>query len=142
MAILNYTTTIKPNKSILEISESLSKRGANKIIVDYKDGLPIGLTFQIIHKGQPIFFSLPSNIEGVYECLKRQNVPNKFRTMEQATRTSWRIIKSWIDAQMAIIDAELVTPAQVFLPYAITKSGKTIYEDISNISLLLPQADI
>lgn len=138
MPIKNYTTTVNPNKTIREISDDLVKRGANKILVDYDNGLASSLTFQLIHKGQPLLFNLPANIQGVYDCLQRQKVPNKHRTMEQATRTAWRIIKVWIEAQMAIIDAEIVTPAQVFLPYVVTQTGNTLYEDMDSLTLLLP----
>ena len=41
---------------------------------------------------------------------------------------------------MAIIDTMMVEPAEVFLPYAITKSGKTLYEDAKDQPHLLPPA--
>ncbi len=137
MPILNYTTSINSIKTIGEITQALVKRHANKIVVDYEVGVPISLTFQMLHKGNPMFFSLPANVDSVYECLNRQNVAKKYRTKDQAARTAWRIIKVWIDAQMAIIEAEIVTPAQVFLPYAITKSGNTLYEEIDKTNILL-----
>ncbi len=140
MPILNYTTKIKPSKTISEITDALVQRSANKIIVDYDNGLPVALTFQLMHKSRPIFFFIPSNWEGVLNVLKTQKgVSKQFKNEEQAVRTSWRILKVWIDAQMAIIDAEIVTPAQVFLPYAITKSGKTLYEEIEGTNLLLKE---
>ena len=139
MPILNYTTTIKPIKTIGEITQALVERKANKIVVDYENTIPVALTFQLVHKSTPILFSLPANVEGVYECLKKQKVPKKYQTKDQASRTAWRILKVWIDAQMAIIDAEIVTPAQVFLPYAVTKSGNTLYEEIESTNLLLNQ---
>jgi len=136
MAILNYTTTINSIKTIGEITQALVERGANKIVVDYKESFPIALTFTMNHKGQQMFFELPANINGVQNVLIKQNVPKKYQTREQAIRTSWRIIKVWVDAQMAIIDAEIVTPAQVFLPYAITKNGKPLYSEIENTGIL------
>ena len=137
MPILNYTTSIDSIKTIGEITKALVKRGANKIVTDYEGSIPIALTFQIIHKGKSIFFAMPANIDGVYGCLKKQNIANKYKTKEQASRTSWRIIKVWIDAQMAIIDSEIVDIAQVFLPYAICKSGNILYDELENTPLLL-----
>lgn len=139
MPILNYTTSINAIKTIGEITQDLVERGANKIVVDYEDSLPVSLTFQLLHKDRPLLFNLPANIKGVNECLIRQGVPKKYQSKEQAVRTAWRIIKVWIEAQMAIIDAEIVTPAQVFLPYAITKNGKTLYEEIDKANVLLMQ---
>ena len=34
-----------------------------------------------------------------------------------------------IEDQMAIIDAEVAEMAEVFLPYAVTKKGNTLYAD-------------
>ena len=137
MPILNYTTTINSIKTIGEITQDLVERGANKIVVDYENALPVALTFQLIHNSKPILFSLPANIEGVHGCLIKQKVYKKYQTKEQAARTAWRILKVWIEAQIAIIDAEIVTPAQVFLPYAITKSGRTLYDEIDTHNILM-----
>jgi len=57
MAILNYTTTIDSEKSILEIQ-------------------------------------------------KDPKVPRSKCTDEQALRVSWRIIKDWVKAQMAIVECQ------------------------------------
>jgi hypothetical protein len=41
---------------------------------------------------------------------------------------------------MAIVEAQLADIAEVFLPYAITKSGETLYKEIqSNGMLMLTQ---
>lgn len=52
-------------------------------------------------------------------------------TKEQALRVSWRILKDWIVAQMAIIQAKLASLTQVFLPYIVAKDGKTLFEKFS-----------
>ena len=45
-------------------------------------------------------------------------------------RTAWRITKDWVEAQMAIVETKMVTLPQVFLPYAVTQNGQTVYEKI------------
>jgi hypothetical protein len=51
---------------------------------------------------------------------------------------AWRITKDWVEAQLAIIESQMVTTAQVFLPYAVTSNGQTLYEYIGqNTQLLL-----
>lgn len=56
----------------------------------------------------------------------------------QAVRTAWRIVKDWVEAQMALQETQMVTTAQVFLPYMIMPNGKTVSENvIANPSLLL-----
>ena len=62
--------------------------------------------------------------------------------MEQANRTAWRIIKEWIPAQMALIETEMVTVEEVFLPYMLT-GKQTLYQALSNGDLkMLPGADL
>ena len=43
-----------------------------------------------------------------------------------------------MEAQLAIIETRMVTTAQVFLPYAITANGQSLYEYVgSHVTLLL-----
>ena len=49
-------------------------------------------------------------------------------TPEQAAKVAWRIAKDWLEAQSALIDAQLATLDEVMLPYLIDgNSGKTLY---------------
>ena len=34
---------------------------------------------------------------------------------DQAVRTAWRIVKDWVEAQMALVETQMVTTAEVFL---------------------------
>jgi hypothetical protein len=43
-------------------------------------------------------------------------------------RTAWRIIKDWVQAQLALVEINMVTVPQVFLPYAIMQDGRTLWE--------------
>jgi hypothetical protein len=58
-----------------------------------------------------------------------RNVPRSKCTEAQAKRVAWRIVKDWVAAQMAIVDAQLADVAEVFLPYAITRTGLTVYQE-------------
>jgi hypothetical protein len=52
-------------------------------------------------------------------------------------------VKDWVEAQLAIIETRMVTTAQVFLPYAVTTNGQTLYEYIGqNTQLLLGEGNI
>lgn len=139
MPILNYTTKINAIKTISEIQQVLVRHGAKKIITDYdNDGLPIGVTFYIELQGQTIFFALPANWEGVLTALKKDKKVSKLlHTKEHALRVSWRIVKDWVEAQMAIVEAQMASVTEVFLPYAITKEGTTLYNYISNNGAML-----
>lgn len=138
MPILNYTTKIDSYKTISEIQQMLAKAGATKIVVDNMDGLPAGLTFCINWRGNMAAFALPCNIEGVLKSMKNSSkIPKNLKTKEQALRVSWRILKEWISAQLAIVEAELCQLPEVFLPYAVTKSGQTLFKHVENNGQLL-----
>lgn len=138
MAILNYTTSIDCEKTISEIQKCLVKHGASKIVTDYSNGLPSAVTFCLTLNGNIAAFSLPANYSGVLKAMKNDSkVPRSKCTDEQAQRVSWRIVKDWVEAQMAIVEAQLADVAEVFLPYAITKNGNTLYKEIQGSGILL-----
>jgi hypothetical protein len=63
------------------------------------------------------------------------------RTLEQALRVSWRILKDWVEAQIAIVETKMVQIEQVFLPYAIMPDGRMLYERVRDAQFRLPLAD-
>lgn len=141
MPILNYTTEISFEKSISEITKVLVRHGAHKIVTDYKNNVPVAVTFCLTLDGVLVGFSLPAKYSGVLKAMKSdRNVPRSKCTEEQALRVSWRIIKDWTESQMALVQAELADMAEVFLPYAITKGGKTLYEHIKDDKMLMLNA--
>lgn len=139
MAIKNYTTTINANKTIGEIQELLSKHGANAIMTEYNNGEVIGLSFKIMTPRGEMGVRLPANTDRVLQVLRNQRKKNNQvkDTMEQATKTAWRIIKDWIDAQMAILETEMVEIEEIFLPYMINNDGQTLYQAFKNNQLML-----
>lgn len=142
MAILNYTTSIDSEKTISEIQKCLVKHGASKIVTDYQDGVPSAVTFCLTINQNLVGFALPANYEGVLMSMKKdKKVPNRLCTKEQALKVSWRIVKDWVEAQMAIVEAKLADVAEVFLPYAITKSGTTLYKEIQGDGMKLLQSN-
>lgn len=125
MAIKNYTTTIDVYKSLGEIQGALASHGARKIMVDYDDGQPIGITFGIETPDGPRGFLLPANVDGVKAVFSNQKV----KAQEgQAERTAWRNVRDWIMAQMAIIEAGQVEIEEVFFPYLTDGRGHTVYQ--------------
>lgn len=132
MAILNYTTGIKTEKTAAEIQEKLAKAKAQAVLTEYdSEGIMCAMSFRINTPYGMVFFRLPANAEGVYQALRKDGkVPNKLKTKEQAARVAWRILKDWVEAQLAIVDAQMAGIAEVFLPYAQGPDGKTMYQAI------------
>lgn len=134
MPLLNYTTKIDANRTVSEIQHILAAHGARSISVDYDDrGTPAAVTFMVIVREIPINFRLPSNHIGVFNVLKAdKDIQKRFKTEEHAWRVAWRILKDWVEAQMAIIEAGLATMAEVFLPYAVMPDGQTVYQKFAS----------
>lgn len=133
MPILNYTTRIEVVTTAAEIMKILSQAGARKVVLDFdQGGEPAALTFVLDWQGLQTAYALPARHEGVLRVLKQDKVPAKFQTSEQARRVTWRILRDWVDAQMAIVRAEVASLPEVFLPYAVTGDGQTLYERVTN----------
>jgi hypothetical protein len=141
MAILNYTTTIAVDKTVGEIQKILGAHGAKSIQVDYTLGIPSAVAFFVDTPFGERTYLLPANVEGVWQALAQQHrkgkVPIRLTTKEQAARVAWRIIKDWTEAQMAIIEAGMVTLDQVMLPY-MQVGQESLYEALKGSRLALP----
>jgi hypothetical protein len=136
--IANYTTTVTAKKSIREIEDMLVAHGARQILYDYDRGQPVGLSFIVATRFGEVAFRVPANIDTVKVVLAKQRVRVTVSD-ELATRVAWRILKDWIRAQMAILETEMVTIDQVFLPYMQAgEGGKTLYEVMLDHHLQLP----
>ena len=142
MAILNYTTGIDFEKTISEIQKCLVAHGATKIVTDYTDKIPTSITFCLSINDNLIAFALKAKYDGVLKAMQKdKKVPRSKCTKEQALRVSWRIIKNWTEAQMALTEAQLADVAEVFLPYAVTKSGDTLYNEIKGNGMLMLKSE-
>jgi len=75
-------------------------------------------------------FRLPANVEAVEAILTRQfkSGRSRFASREHATKVAWRILKDWVEAQLALLQTGMVTIEQAFLPYAQNANGQTVYE--------------
>jgi len=73
--------------------------------------------------------------------LKREKVQARYATPEHAERVAWRIVKDWLEAQLAIIRTEMATLDQVMLPYMRADDGRTVYELYRDQALALPAGE-
>ena len=129
MPILNYTTTISVDKTVGEVTKVLARKGVARISTLYDtEGAPSGLAFTMTTPHGPREFEIPVNVEGVLASMKRdRNVPNSKTNPAQAQRVAWRILKDWIEAQVALIEAQMASLDQIMLPYLIVNPGQTLY---------------
>jgi len=134
MPILNYTTSISTEKTVSEIQKMLVKHKATSFLTDYdSEWVLTHLSFRMATEHGVIPFRLPVNIDGVYAVLsKDKRVSKKHKTREQAARVAWRICKDWVAAQLAIVEANMASPVEVFLPYVTTSTGDTLYQSLES----------
>ena len=130
MAILNYTTTISAEKTAMEIQSRLAKAKAQAVLCEYDDlGVMTAMSFRVATKYGVVSFRLPANTDGVLRALTRDvKVPKRLKTHQQAANVAWRVLKDWVEAQLAIVEAEMAELAEVFLPYAQDQDGRTTYQ--------------
>ena len=135
MPLLNYTTKVNVYTTLGEIQGQLVAHGAKKIVQDYdEDGHIAALSFLIDTPAGPRGIRLPANVDAVHAVLTRQKVKCD---RDQAERVAWRIVKDWVEAQMAILESEMVHMDEIFLPYMVNDSGKTLFQVYRNNQLML-----
>lgn len=141
MAILNYTTTVDSFKTVSEIEYILMKHNAKSIMKHYSSKSITGLSFLIDTGVQQIPVRLPVKVDECLKVLKKEKRENPKKqikdTREQAERVAWRILKDWVEAQMALLDIEMVRFEEIFLPYIECKNGQTIYERLEEKQFML-----
>lgn len=132
MAILNYTTSISTEKTAAEIQKKLAMAKAQAVLCEYDDnGVMCAMSFRLNTPHGMISFKLPSKTQGVYKALQRDaKVPKRLKTNEQAARVSWRIVKDWVEAQLAMVEADQADMVELFLPHAQNLNGQTVYQSL------------
>lgn len=127
--ILNYMTEVDPIKSASEVMAMLAVKGAKTVQIEYENGEPSAMAFRIDCQGVEMPFRLPCNWRGVLKALEK-TAPYSRQNEKQAKRTAWRIVKDYVEAQLAIVESNQAEMAEVFMGYAITKGGVTLFQRI------------
>jgi hypothetical protein len=139
MALKNYTTKVPANRSVQEIQDMLQKAGTTGVLLKYEKGTGRieGLSFQIEFGNKKMGFKLPLQWREAQNVLASEG-NRRAGDDDYAYRVAWRILRDWVDVQVALIEIKQVQLVQVFLPYAIQKNQKTVFENIvENPNLLL-----
>lgn len=139
MAILNYTTQIEAAKTVGQIHEILRTHGAQSVLTNYDERGEIeSLSFEVNTPNGVAQIRLPVDPDAVLRVMKKfdSHVPNRLQTRPQAVRIAWRIVKDWVEAQMAILETEMVKMEQIFLPYIQVRGGQTFFEVFESRKML------
>lgn len=97
------------------------------------------MAFQVAGPDGPLSIKLPMDVNATLRKLEDSYIPGRFVTKPHAYRVAWRIIKDWVEAQMALLETEMVKMEQIILPYILTPSGKTVYEIVADSQFMLDE---
>lgn len=128
MPLLNYTTSVPATRTIAQVQRMLAEAGAEAVTATYHAGSVTGLSFVIAGPLGARSYVLPVKPWAVERVLAGQRVPARYQTAEHAYRVAWRILKDWLEAQLAIVATEMAELDQVMLPYMTDDTGRTVYE--------------
>ena len=128
------TTKISAEQTVTEIQKVLGKYGAGKILTEYKDGEIIAVSFSVNISNNDIPFKLPCRWQAIYnEFASRRKTHRKNseeKDIKQAKRTAWRQILRWVEAQLALVNTNMVKIQEVFMPYIQVNIKQTLYEKL------------
>lgn len=142
--LLNYTTDVPVERTIGEIQHALVAAKATSILTEYEDGELRAISFKIrAQHGQELPFRLPAKVDEAYRVMYGHQPPHQVRRYgqnwrRQAQRTAWRILLTWVKAQLSIIELEMAKPEEVFLPYLLVGPNRTLFQDVQDQHFRLP----
>lgn len=127
--LMNYTTEVPADRSIMAIKKLLVEFGANAIMEEYlSDGKIYSIAFKIGTRS----YKLPVNYDGVkrvlFENKRTRGVDSDRKRDEQSYRVSWRILHDWIHSQLSLVKSGQAMADQVLLPYMMFDGKRTLYE--------------
>jgi len=133
------TTHIETAQTVGEIQRLLGNCGASAVLTEYENGEVIAVSFKVLFNGQHIPFRLPCRWQAILKTLqlRRKRRPYKHSDEAQARRVAWRQILRWIEAQLALVETEMVQIQEVFMPYLQMNTGKTLYESLEDTKFKL-----
>ena len=139
----NYTTEIPVERTIAEIQAILAQNGARGIALEYDgNGRIQDIFFKIRLQDKELPFRLPAKPEKVYAAIfAGMQYEDRLRQerMRKAEAIAWRICKTWLEAQITLINLEQAKLEEVFLPYLVLPSNKTLFETMERNQFLLPE---
>ena len=112
------TTKIDPEQTVTQIQRILGQYGAGAVMTEYDKGEIVSVTFKVKIKDKDIPFRLPCRWEAIDKVLmsRRKRLKNTDEIAHQAKRIAWRQVLRWVEAQMALIETDMVKIQEVFMP--------------------------
>ncbi len=142
MTLHMETTKVSAEKTASDIMSLLVKAGVSAVHTEYKDKKVVALSFSVeintdvdYHDTHTVPFRLPVRTEPLFLYFQnRRDSYNRADHVEwdraKAERVAWRQIYRWIQAQLALIETDMVKFEEVFLPYVQTGIDETLFQKL------------
>lgn len=134
---LNYTTTIPVHQTVSECQSILAAAGASSAAVHFEDGQPAGFSFSLKTPHGIRAFTLPVNVPAMRAVLLKTDFSSlkasrskldQLVSREHAAMVAWRVVKDWLEANLALIAAKMATIDEVMLPYLMVDDDRTLFQ--------------
>lgn len=135
---LNYTTSIPVAQTVGECQAILGAAGAASVAVHFEDGEPAGLSFSLRTPHGLRNFTLPVDVKAMQAVLVKAERAGQFASLkkssakwtgrEHAAMVAWRVVKDWLEANLALIAAQMATLSEVMLPYLHVDEDHTLWQ--------------
>lgn len=137
MSLFMETTKIEASRTVAEIQELLGRYGCAGVMTLYENNEVKAVCFQIMFLDKSMAFKLPCRWEAIYNVMRKdikRPREGKLENLEaQAKRVAWRQILRWVEAQLALVETDMVKIQEVFLPYVqVDLTGRTLYQQIED----------
>jgi len=133
------TTKKEPEETSAEIAKLLKTYKLSRFMNDYQDGEISGCVFTIKVGEKNVPVRMPIRWTALWEMARRGET-KYIRDEAQARRVAWRQALRWVEAQLAMVDIAMVDIVEVFLPYMMIDSGRTLYERLVENDMQLLEA--
>lgn len=142
---LNYSTAVPVDRTLAEIQAMLGRSGAAAVATTYADGQPTGVQFALRLGGTEHGYVLPVDVDAMHRTLQAaerrgdfrgtRQAAGKFSSTDHARRVAWRVVKDWLEAQLALTAAGQARLEQVMLPYLRVGPDRSLFDAWSESAL-------
>ena len=131
---LNYSTKVPAARTVAEVTTLLAEAGADAIGTTYSNRKPTGVSFVL--NGNP--YRLPVDHAGMHRAILAAERRGDLRgvggiskavllSADHSERVAWRVVLQWLEAQLALVQADLARVDQVMLPYLQVDHDVSLY---------------
>lgn len=135
---LNFTTKIAAAQTVGECTAVLAQAGASSVATHFEDGRPRGLSFAMQTPHGKRNFTLPVDVAAMHKVLLKAKADGQFAsiharadaftTLAHAENVAWRVVKDWLEANLALIAAQMASLDMIMLPFLHVDAEHTLYQ--------------